>query len=426
MTIFCALEIWGGVSRDYIETENNLYDRQLLVSTGFWHIMILSLVWCTLAYLFCHRILNILSLDKSYLNIYKMALLIVPLGTLYSYFNVLMRFENKPWFFFIGILIQIIVSTLISLYSIIILNTGLIGFFYGYFLGNFSSTLFFGFFLRQYLRFRVSIKLLKKILSFSLPVVPAVIVIWLNSYSNRFVMLRYLSFHELGVYAVALKVASIFLFLEYALRLAWTPLMYQFIKFDDYKQKFIRIYELLLKLNFIVFFSISVFMKEIISILAPLEYSNAVSIAGLLCIPSLLLILNLIVGASPSISRKTIYDTIAQIDGFLVNIFTMFFTIPKFGLMGAAFSFIFGAITTFGLYFYYSGKLLNLYFPKIKSILFIVSVIIFALIFGNYEMEFRIKVFIFFLFSAIYFYFGLYKDKEINFIISSLKVMMGK
>jgi len=425
VTIFCALEIWGGVSRDYLETESVLIDKQLLISTGFWHIIFLSGFWCALTYIFSGNILNALSIADSYRELYIYTLLIIPFATLFSYFNVLMRFEKKPWLFFAGIFIQLAASTLVSLYTILILKKGVIGFFYGQFAGNFLGTIFFIFVQREYLRFRISFLILKKLLHFSLPIVPAVIAVWLNSYSNRFVMLKYLSLHDIGVYAVALKVASIFLFLEYAFRLAWTPLLYEIIKSDDYQHQLNRIYKLLLKIILLLFCSVAIFSKEIIDILAPSEYSDAASIAALLCIPVLVLILNLIVGSSPSVARKTIYDTIAQIAGFTVNISTMFFTIPQWGLFGAALSYLAGSLITFSFYFYYSRKLISFHLPVIKSVLFFIIIISFALIFGNIEMQIILKIILFLTSATGFLFFELFKDKDFLTIASYLRIKAG-
>lgn len=424
LTIFSGLEVWGAVAREYMEVQSDIKKKQLLISTGFWQIVILSFFLFIILGMFSSKIQSILSIGKDSRTVLLLSLFIVPFATLYSYFNVLMRFEKRPWFFLAGTVLQLIFNVLFTLIFVFEFRFGITSVFLGQLLGYFIVTTFFYFILRKYIILKICFSTLRKLLFFSLPLVPAVIAVWLNSYSNRFFMLKYLSLNEIGIYAVALKISSIFLFIEYALRLGWTPILYEIIKENNYQVTLIRIYVLLLKILGLIFIFIAIFSKEIILLLVSYEYLEASKIAALMCIPTVILILNLIVSASPSISKKTIFDTLSITIGFSVNIFSLFFTIPNWGMTGAAISYVSGSLVTFSIYFYFSKKLINLNLPVLKSIIFILMLISFSIVFAIITFKLYLKIIFSILLIGAFSYFSLTKDKDFISILNQVKARL--
>lgn len=427
--ILAATEIWAGVSRDYISAENDIQFKKELISTGLIHIIICNIVVMLIAYLFSSYILNFLEIGEEFRSSFLLIISVIPSAALFSYFNVLMRFEKKPWLFFTGILAQLTINAGVTLYLIIVVNSGIIGFFWGQLFGNTAGIIVFILAMYKYFKFKYSIPLLRKLLRFSLPVIPAVIAVWLNTYANRIVMLKYLSMNDIGIYSVALKLASIFLFLEYALRLAWTPLFYELAEGSNLINELYSVFRVMIKGLFVLFISVSLYTKELVSILAPKEYSEAESIASFLCLPVLLMIFNLVLCAGPLIARKTFLDSLSQISGMALNLGTMFFTIPIMGIKGAAISYFTGSLLTSLMYLYFSNRLIGL---KIPLILFLIALSImsgFSFTISNYHLSIFYKLGFTVLVLIPSFYFMLIKDKDVHpvyvKIISKLKISLN-
>lgn len=420
-SIFCATEIWAGVSRDYNESRHDPVLRKELVSTGLYYILILSSVIIAALLFFLDPIMQFINLDHKFRSSFLIAVLTIPVSVVFSYFNVLLRFENRPWFFFAGIATQLVVTALISICLIIVYEKGTWGYFVGQLAGWIAGLTVFVFLLKDFLVpvFRFSI--LSKLLGFSLPIVPAVVAVWLNSYANRFVMLKYMSLQDIGIYAVALKVSSFFMFLEYAVRLAWSPFLYELISEPDFIERIRRIYGIFLKLLTILFLTISLFSKELIFILAPAEYREAGSIAALLCIPALLMILNLIFSAGPLIARKTQYESVCQILGLIFNLATLFFSVRLWGLTGAALSYVGGTLITSMLYYYYSRKLIQLQIPMIMTLISAGAIIVAAYTAGQFDINLVSKFVFLILILIPASFLLLYRDRDLRFLFHKLR-----
>ena len=420
ISIFCATEIWAGVSRHYIESSKDVKEKSTLVSTGLFYLLLVSAVFLTLVYIFTADILTILTLDKKYWISFYIAVATIPFSIVFTYFNILLRFEKRPWLFFIAITAQLISNATVSIVLIMVFRIGTNGFFIGQLAGFAVALLVFFSVLRNHIKALFSFRLLGRLLQFSLPIVPAVIAVWLNAYANRFVMLKYLSLHDIGVYAVGLKMASIFLFLEYALRLAWTPFLYELITEPDYINNINKFFKVLVKVLLVVFIAVSLFTREIIDVLAPVEYQKAHTIAAVLCIPALLLILNLVLSAGPLIAKKTYYESFSQISGMAINLLTLILTVPLWGIEGAAISYLIGSLITSFLYYYYSNKLIKLTVPRTMTMLTLVMLITAAYVASSWDFTLLYKIVFLFVVIVPVSCILLYKDSDLRTIYSKI------
>ncbi|MDN3697720.1 oligosaccharide flippase family protein [Vibrio cortegadensis] len=79
----------------------------------------------------------------------------------------------------------------------------------------------------------IDIKVIKKLISFSLPLVPNHISWWLINAANRFVLLFYVGVEMVGLYAVAAKFAAVMLVFNGLFALVWQDK----VLIDDYESK---------------------------------------------------------------------------------------------------------------------------------------------------------------------------------------------
>jgi O-antigen/teichoic acid export membrane protein len=427
VTIMAALEIWNGISRDYPNKSDGI-DRQTLISSGFWFIIIGSVVVTVASIVFYKPITALLFDSQSHNTTYIMAVSLIPISAMNTYCNILIRFEQKPWLLFTASIIQIISNTVISLMLIIVFDMGVRGYFIGQIISVLLPVGFLLWHLKQYIRFTLDTKIVRYALQFSVPMIPAIIGIWLNTYAGRFLMLQYLSLEVVGIYAIGLKVSSIFLFIEYAFRLAWTPYFYDLIKTNDYQLQLVKIYKSLLYTVTVIVVVVMFFSREIIILLTTPQYYNAMTIAGLLCIPAVLQIFIQIVGVGSIIHRKTIYDTYAYLLGMLVNLFTMFFFVPLWGIVGVALSLTLGSLVTFWLFCYFSYILCGIRFPILKTALIMMLWIAVALGFGLFEvpilMKFAISIII--TTTTMILLFIQYKKKRRGIIFEFVKLLNAR
>ncbi len=416
ISIFCATEIWAGVAREYKEAERQPEYLNEIISSGLYYILILSGIFVTVAVVLMDSVIAFIGLDLKYRSSFYLAVLTLPFSVVFSYFNVLLRFKNRPWQFFLGIVAQLLLNSIVSICLIVVFKLGALGYFLGQLVGFASGLAVFVVLLKEHIVFAIRSEVLKSLLRFSIPIVPAVVAVWLNSYVNRFVMINYLTLEHIGVYAVALKLSSIFMFIEYAFRLAWTPFFYELISEQDYLERIKDIFRVILKMLFVLFLMVALFSKELIAVLAPPEYHEGGRFAALLCIPAVLMILNLILGAGPLIAKKTHYEPICQISGLAFNVLTLFLTVPRWGLFGAAASYIGGSLITSFMYYYFSRRLIGLKVSGWTTGLILSILLFVGWAGGHWEIELWLKITFLILVLLPISFFILFHDREFRML----------
>ncbi len=400
-TIFIELKIYSAVGRFFEKTEN----KRILVSTGLWLEVLLSLVIVPPLLYFSADIARYVVGDTSYKTILILALLWLPLNALASYFLVVMRFVNKPKLFVRISISQTIVRVAGSLIAVLAFDSGIAGIYIGYIVGDLTALALFLSVLRPYIGLKVDLPLLGKLLSFALPLVPAAFAYFGSNVLHRIIMVKYMSLSTIGIFAVALKVASVFGMLIIALRMAWEPFVYAQLEQDDHKKQFIRIYKMsILFLCFLVCV-MTLFSKEIVFIITTGEYFAAASLIGVLSINFVFKILIELAGIGPKIVRKTVYDSVARMTGVAVSVLSMFFLIPLYGVMGAALALCLGSCTSLVISWYYTEKFYPVGYPKLFTFSLIGLMFLVVLVNNSFAVTFTVKMAVTLLFFLIFIYY---------------------
>ena len=174
----------------------------------------------------------------------------------------------------------LLLNTLLSIYFLVFRKLGVSGILYAQILSGIMELVALYYFTWDQFSFRFSFEGLKKMLAFSIFLVPSNISSFILNYSNRYFLSAYMDLKEVGLYSLGAKLAAVipFLFTE-PVKMAFSPYIYNIID-DPQKCKqqvadFSRIFFVGLA---IVATLISLFAKEAIAIIASTNYSGSHSI----------------------------------------------------------------------------------------------------------------------------------------------------
>jgi O-antigen/teichoic acid export membrane protein len=174
-------------------------------------------------------------------------------------------------------------------------------------------------------------------LKVGLPLVPAALSVWVLNYANRYVLVRYATLADIGVLSVALRISSILLFAISAFETAWGPMAYSVAKNHDVaRQTYAKVLIYFLALVMPATAALSIFAREITSVLATPAYASGAALVPLYCFSSVFWVLLYIVGMGTGIAKKTYHSTIATVTAACVNILLNLALIPSHGIVGAA------------------------------------------------------------------------------------------
>ncbi len=371
--LFSNLNIHSGVARDYYE---DTIDRSRLVSTGFYSILFFSIIVFVILYVsknfWIKTVLNVAGYEKAFI----IMLLTIPAGSLLSYFAILTRYKQKAVLYSIGSILQLFIQISLTVYLVLIIKTGIAGVFYGILAGEGMGILFFYFINREYLALNFDKRLLKRILIFSLPTLPAILAGWLDSSLGQIIIGNIVSVKDVGIYTVALQVSSVFLLINVAFSNVWYPYLYENIKKANFYDEIIRLFKLVVFILAILAVNVSLLSDEIILLLSNVNYSAAGRYLIILTIPMSLTILNWFSIMGPNISRNTKYISYATILGSILNIALIIILLPVYGIVIVPIAFGLSRFVSYLVSSSYTKKEISISLPVKPVLLLIVSVII--------------------------------------------------
>lgn len=373
--------IHAGVARDYYE--DNI-DRKTLVSTGVWSILSIS---CTILILmlfsrsfWLNDVLELSAYNYSFI----LVLLSIPAGSFVSYFSILTRFKQKAIQYAIGNTIALCIRLSVSIYTIVVLRWGIMGFFLATLVDEFFCILYFGWICREYFGFKFSWKYLRRILKYSVPILPAIAAGWVDSSLGQLLMGKYVSLNDLGVYSIAVSISSVFTLVGVALNNVWQPFLFENYKRDNFQVDVERLYLMFTFILCSVTCTLSLLSNEIVLILSNPNYLDATLYITILCVPMSFYLLFPIASSGISISRDTKHTSIAYIIGSGFNLLFLMSLLPILGVFTVPVGLLFSRILTYSYMAYITKKKGLLVLPSKGLILIIVIALLCFLIVCNH------------------------------------------
>lgn len=186
----------------------------------------------------------------------------------------------------------------------------------------------------------------KQMLLFSMPMLPATVVTFINDSFAKYYLGYKGLMKDLGVLSLAINIASVFSVFSAGFSVFWGPYVYK-----NYKEK----QDIIKQIHDCVFFLIALFaiaifvFQDIIYYFLSDNYHNSQKYFMLLMIVPITLIMNETTGYGITIAKKTIFDLLAIIIGGIANIVICTSFIEKSGSLGAAFGLAISSICVWGI-----------------------------------------------------------------------------
>ena len=179
--------------------------------------------------------------------------------------------------------------------------------------------------------------LIKQLLKFGLPLVPAYILTWVMNSFDKISLRTWSTFSELGLYAAAFKIVSILAVLQNIFSTAWMPIAYKWYEEKVPAKKYEDVSTTILAIGSVLFSLIVVFRNVIFLFLGP-EYRNTANIFVFLLFMPVMNTVSETTGLGIGFSKKTIYTLYISGIAAILNIIGNYFLVPRYGAVGAAIS----------------------------------------------------------------------------------------
>lgn len=398
-------------------------EKKTIVSTAFWFLAIWGVVLVGLASLFSRQFSHLSFHTNSYYLLFLIAFATAFFTLLVSFAKLIFRLEFQAKTFAFIAIFQAIISTALMIILVVVLKYGLAGYLGGTLIGTFASfILAFGCILyRKTIIFKFNLTRLKEMLAYGVMMVPTALSFYVFDLSDRYFINHYWNLTELGLYSIAINIASLLTFFSIALGQAWTPYILKL--YYDKKKVFNQFVPRIFIYYLVLFFSLAIFVtifgQEILRIFTTPRYYDSFRAIGPMAIAFTFGATLQITVLGMTIARKTKFMAFYAGLTALINIGLNFLLIPKFGMVGAAWA---TAISYFFLtvsYLFTSQKFIYIKLPwqKIfKLVLLSVVAIVFSpyLWQANFYVNLAIKIAELISFCFLLYFLGIIERSEIR------------
>jgi len=335
LNLFLTLGLDSAVGRYYVDVEEHR-DKELTASTALFFLVIFSsIVILSLVY-FSEEVSALLFGDSTYSIFLAVALAAIPFTVLFTSFQNLLKFRFQPIAFALTSIGSLLLQASLTIYLVVFLRLGIIGIYIASLLTFviFSGT---GFWLtRSSYSLVFSYGKLKELLHFGAPLVPLSLAHYIMTYSDRYFLRYFSGLHEVGLYGVGYRLASVVGLLVLGFQNAWGPFVYSTYKDKNAKRMFSKTYDYVSIVACLAVLGLSIFAKEILLILTTPDYIEAYKVIPFIAASIVAYTFGGYFAFGIGIAKKNIHRAWGGAVAALVNLGLNYLLIPALGMIGAA------------------------------------------------------------------------------------------
>ena len=269
---------WGildGMNR-YYQEYNDSNDKNLVISTVYWILLIFSLLSWFSIYSSSSFLSNLLFSDVKYSELFKIAATVLAVG----YFadagmRYLMIKQKSTLYVFISI-VNLLTMICLNIFFIVYLELGLIGIYYSSLIARCMVAFFITIPVVIDVGVRFSSSFAVLLIRFSFPLILSGVMTIATKESDKYFINYFLSPVETGIYAIANKVGfAIHVLITIPFMQGYSPSRFELAKQKDAQDLYAKILNYYVMLMVTCGLVLSVFSVEIIRIMTTNEYISA-------------------------------------------------------------------------------------------------------------------------------------------------------
>jgi O-antigen/teichoic acid export membrane protein len=324
--------------RFYLQAEDDR-GRQTVVRTSFWFTMGAATIALVVGLALAGPISTALFSTSENADLVRAAFVGLWASMNYDQLTALFRVEERSVSYSIASLANVLLTVGATILLVVVLDQGPLG----VLVGNFGGTLAVWAVLLAYRRTQLGLEfdseVFRRMTAWGMPFVPSVIALNLIDFSDRFFLVRIKDAHELGLYAIGMRISAGLLFLLAAFRTAWPAFAYSLPE-DEAKRTYGFV------LTYVTFFSswaavaLGLGSPWLVRLLTTPDFYGGARVVPVLVFA--FVVFGMYVVVVTSIGRAGRRGSNWMITGAaaLLNIALNLILIPPFGMTGAAISMV--------------------------------------------------------------------------------------
>jgi O-antigen/teichoic acid export membrane protein len=334
LVIVLRLGITSAFFRFYFDAETDA-ERTLVVRTSFWFTMGMATLGLAVGLALAGPLSDALKLDDPWLVRAGFVGLWAQMN--YAQMTALFRVEERPVSFAIASVANVLITIGSTIALVIGAHKGAIGAVVGNFLGTLSVYAVLLGYRRYQLGLQFDRRLLREMNRFGMPLVPAALALWAINFIDRLFIGQLKGQAEVGVYSLAVRVASVVVFLMTAFQLAWPAFAYSIKDDDEAKRTYAFVLTYLLFVTCWGALALGALAPWIVDVFDPKHrFGRSAEAVPLLAFATAAYSGYSVLAIGIGRARQTQYNWIVAGAAAAVNIVLNAILIPPYGMMGAA------------------------------------------------------------------------------------------
>jgi O-antigen/teichoic acid export membrane protein len=257
----------------------------------------------------------------------------------YEQLTSLFRVEERSVQYLIASVTNILITVGATVLLVVVFDKGPVGVLVGNFIGTLLVYAVLVGYRREQLGLVFDRGLFRQMNHFGMPLVPAALALWAINFIDRWFVAYYKGQAEVGVYSVAVRIASAVIFLLLAFRTAWPAFAYSIADDREAKRAYSYVLTYVLLVTCWLSAALGLLAPWLVRLLAPNpDFSRAAEAVGLLAFSAAAYAGYTVLAIGLGRARQTQLNWVISALAAAVNIGLNIALIPPYGMIGAAIS----------------------------------------------------------------------------------------
>jgi O-antigen/teichoic acid export membrane protein len=334
LVILLRMGITSAFFRFYFDSEDDAR-RTLVVRTSFWFTMGMATLGLLVGCVFADQLSRWLHLDDPWLVRAGFVGLWAQMN--YAQLTALFRVEERPVQFAIASVANVLITIGATIALVVGAHKGAIG----AVIGNFLGTLMVYLALLAYRRYQLGLqfnrRLLRAMNHFGMPLVPAALALWAINLIDRFFINGFKGQAENGVYSLAVRIASVIVFVMAAFQLAWPAFAYSIKDDGEARRTYSYVLTYLLFVTCWLSLALGTLAPWIVDLFDPKHhFTRSAEAVPILCFAAAAYSGYSVLAIGVGRMRQTQLNWLVAGMAAVVNVVLNLILIPPYGMIGAA------------------------------------------------------------------------------------------
>ncbi|MGQ7945281.1 lipopolysaccharide biosynthesis protein [Flavobacterium sp. WC2509] len=345
--VIATLSLNTFVLKNYYATKDENYRKEIIGSV-FLFIFGFNCILIVFQLLFFPFLIDLFNINVPFKPYFQLAILnnffdvisIIPL--------VLYRVRENAKGFLILSLSRTLLQFLMVYLLVVVYKEGILGSYYARLIINIPFMFIYFYMIYKNSIFKINFKLIKEALHFTLPILPGSLAFLFVSLSDRVILERYISLDELGIFSVAITLATVLNIVIQALYKTFEPVLFKEYFNENFQETNLKLYKIYLLAIFVGAFGASIFSKEFFIIATSGAFREGYKLVPLFIVSVVIAGVNTYLNILMIADKKQKLVSLVSIISAVISVALNLIFIPYYGCYGAilasAASFLFSNI----------------------------------------------------------------------------------